>query len=113
MKVEKKYFTIGEVASKFMVSPSLIRFWEKSFHDFFQPNKNKNGVRKYTKQDIVQLEYIYKLVKHQGYSLAGARKVIQKHSLAVSITPAEIIERLHNLRSFLVALKQDILMDVK
>ena len=28
---EKRYFSIGEVASKFNVNPSLIRFWEQEF----------------------------------------------------------------------------------
>ena len=28
---EKRYYSIGEVASKFNVNPSLIRFWEQEF----------------------------------------------------------------------------------
>ena len=28
---EKRYYSIGEVASSFKVKPSLIRFWEQEF----------------------------------------------------------------------------------
>ena len=37
---ERIFFTIGEVAKKFKVNTSLIRFWEKEF-DILNPKKNK------------------------------------------------------------------------
>ena len=37
--IEKKYFTIGEVAKELGVATSLIRFWETQF-DFIKPKKN-------------------------------------------------------------------------
>lgn len=39
-KVEKLYYSIGEVAEMFHVNTSLIRFWEKEF-DIIKPHKNK------------------------------------------------------------------------
>jgi DNA-binding transcriptional MerR regulator len=106
--VEKKYFTIQEVAQRFAVAPSLIRFWEKEFSSVLQPSKNSKGARRYREKDITQLSYIYSLVKEKGYSLEGARKVIEKRSAGLSITPAEVMQRLHTLRSFLVELKEQI-----
>ena len=47
----KRYYSIGEVASKFDVNPSLIRFWEQEFK-ILQPKKNSKGNRKFTKKDI-------------------------------------------------------------
>jgi DNA-binding transcriptional MerR regulator len=105
--VDKKYFTIREVAQRFAVAPSLIRFWEKAFQDNLKPHKTKKGVRRYTQADIHQLGYIYKLVKEKGYSLEGARKVIQKHSMATALSPSEVIQRLQALRSFLITLKKN------
>ena len=105
--MEKKYFTIQEVACEFGVATSLIRFWEKTFSGILHPNKNSKGARRYQQKDIMQLRYIYKLVKEKGYSLAGARKVIQKHGTTSTIAPAEVVERLHRLRAFLVALKKE------
>jgi hypothetical protein len=39
-KVEKLFYTIGEVSDMFNVKASLIRFWEKEF-DIIKPKKNK------------------------------------------------------------------------
>ena len=39
---EKRYYSIGEVASKFNVNASLIRFWEKEF-SILKPKKNSKG----------------------------------------------------------------------
>jgi len=61
-KVEKLYYTIGEVAEMFNVNTSLIRFWEKDF-DIIKPKKNKKGNRLFTKEDIDHFHIIYHLVK--------------------------------------------------
>ena len=50
-KVEKLFYSIGEVARMFEVNTSLIRFWEKEF-DIIKPKKNKKGNRLFTKEDI-------------------------------------------------------------
>ncbi|MDD9139578.1 MAG: MerR family transcriptional regulator [Candidatus Cardinium sp.] len=105
---EKKYFTIREVSQHFAVAPSLIRYWEKVFKPIFQPNKNSKGARRYTTEDLTQFSYIYHLVKEKGYSLAGARKVMQKRHTPASIPPAEVVQRLHKLRAFLLKLKEQI-----
>ena len=39
---EKRYYSIGEVASKFQVKTSLIRFWEQEFK-ILNPKKNSRG----------------------------------------------------------------------
>ncbi len=47
-KLEKLYYSIGEVAEMMDVSKSLIRYWENEF-DFLSPKKNKKG--EYEKRD--------------------------------------------------------------
>ena len=69
---DKLYYGIGEVARAFNVNTSLIRFWEKEF-DVIQPKKNAKGNRKFTPQDIKNLEFIYHLVKERGFTLEGAK----------------------------------------
>ena len=54
------------------MNASLIRFWEKEF-DVIQPKKNAKGNRKFTKEDIKNLELIYHLVKERGFTLEGAK----------------------------------------
>ena len=69
---EKRYYGIGEVAKAFGVNTSLIRFWEKEF-DVLQPKKNAKGNRKFTPQDIKNLQLIYHSVKERGFTLEGAK----------------------------------------
>jgi DNA-binding transcriptional MerR regulator len=102
MDSEKKYFTIGEVADHFGVATSLIRFWEGQF-DNIKPKKNKGGARRYTKEDIEQLRLIYHLVKERGYTLQGAKEVLEAKTPIKS--KMEALQRLQRLRAFLVSLK--------
>ena len=59
---DKRYYSIGEVASKFNVNPSLIRFWEQEFK-LLNPKKNSRGNRKFTKTDIENINKNYFLLK--------------------------------------------------
>lgn len=61
---KKLYYGIGEVSKAFGVNTSLIRFWEKEF-DVLQPKKNAKGNRKFTPEDIKNIERIYHLVKEK------------------------------------------------
>ncbi len=72
----KLYYSIGEVAEMFDVSPSLIRYWEGEFKHL-KPQKNSKGDRKFTKQNVEQLNDIFFLVKEKGYTLEGAKKQIK------------------------------------
>ena len=58
---DKRYYSIGEVASKFNVNPSLIRFWEQEFK-ILNPKKNSRGNRKFTHKDIEAINKIYFLL---------------------------------------------------
>ena len=49
--VTKRYWTISEVADKFGVNPSLLRYWEKEF-SALDPKKHGSGKRAYTLKDI-------------------------------------------------------------
>ena len=71
----KRYYSIGEVATKLDVNTSLIRFWENEFAHI-KPNKNSRGDRRFTKDNIQQLRQVYHLVRERGFTLDGARKEI-------------------------------------
>ena len=105
-KIEKIYYTIGEVAELFEVNASLIRFWEKEF-DFLTPQKNKKGNRLFTKEDINKIRIIYHLVKEKGYTLQGARERIKRNREDVE-KQVEIIDSLQRIKSFLLELKNDL-----
>lgn len=101
--IEKKYYSIGEVAQLFEVAPSLIRFWESHF-DMIKPRKTKNGTRQYTKEDIDTLQTIYFLVKKKGYTLQGAKEVLQNKAQIADST-IQIINILEDVKSFLTELR--------
>jgi DNA-binding transcriptional MerR regulator len=102
-KIEKIYYTIGEVAELFEVNTSLIRFWEKEF-DILKPQKNKKGNRLFTRQDLDNLRIIYHLVKERGYTLQGAREKLRQNKDDV-LRQVEIIDSLSRIREFLRDLK--------
>ncbi|MBD81343.1 MAG: MerR family transcriptional regulator [Crocinitomicaceae bacterium] len=82
-EITRLFYSIGEVAEMFEVNTSLIRFWEKEF-EIIQPKKNKKGNRLFTPKDVDHFQIIFRLVKHQGYTLEGAKKALkeQKTELA-------------------------------
>lgn len=101
--IEKKYYTIGEVAKHFKVATSLIRFWESEF-DFIRPQKNKKGNRQYTNEEIENITLIFHLVKEKGYTLAGAKEII-KADRDKAKTKSEAIKTLKDIRGFLMELR--------
>ena len=105
MEIEKKYYTIGEVADIFNVATSLIRFWEGQF-DNIKPKKNKGGARRYTKDDIEQIKLIYHLVKEKGYTLQGAKEALENEADIRNVV--EAIDRLKRVRNFLETLKDQL-----
>ena len=105
-KIEKVYYTIGEVSDLFEVNPSLIRFWEKEF-DILKPQKNKKGNRLFTRQDLENLKIIYHLVKERGYTLQGAREKIKQNKEGIEKN-LEIIESLQQIKEYLLVIKSEI-----
>lgn len=100
---EKLYYTIGEVAKAFKVNTSLIRFWEKEF-DVLQPQKSTGGKRKFTPEDIKNLQAIYHLVKERGYTLEGA-KIQLKEKNKKKLATIEIIHKLENIKASLLKIR--------
>ncbi len=105
-EIEKKYYTIGEVADELGVATSLIRFWEGEF-DNIKPKKNRKGNRQFTKEDLQNVKLIYHLVKEKGYTLQGARDFIA-NGVDAAAGKMEMIESLKNIRAFLTDLRKEI-----
>jgi DNA-binding transcriptional MerR regulator len=103
---EKRYYGIGEVARAFDVNTSLIRFWEKEF-DVLQPKKNAKGNRKFTPQDIKNLQLIYHLVKERGFTLDGA-KIHLKEEKQKTLSNFEIIQKLERVKTELIKIKNQL-----
>lgn len=105
-KVEKLFYSIGEVAEMFDVNTSLIRFWEKNF-EIIKPKKNKKGNRLFTIADIRNFKLIYHLVKEQRLTLEGAKKKLAESKNSTE-TSFEAIESLKRIRQMLVEVSESL-----
>lgn len=103
---EKLYYSIGEVAKAFGVNTSLIRFWEKEF-DVLKPKKNAKGNRRFTPQDIKNLEIIFHLVKQRGFTLDGAKNHLQENKQK-TLDRFEIIRKLEAVKAELLKIKKEL-----
>jgi len=102
-KVEKLYYSIGEVSNMFNVNASLIRFWEKEF-DIIKPKKNKKGNRFFTREDIENFRLIFHLVKERGMTLAGAKRKM-KENKEDTMNNFEVIQSLNNIKGLLIEIR--------
>jgi len=105
-KIEKLYYSIGEVAEMFNVNTSLIRYWEKEF-DVIRPKKNKKGNRFFTKEDIQNFHLIYHLVKERGMTLNGARMKI-KENREDAENNLVVVSRLQDIRELLLEIREEL-----
>jgi DNA-binding transcriptional MerR regulator len=103
-KSEKHYYSIGEVATKFGLAPSALRFWEKEF-DTIKPYKNKKGDRFYTQEDVNHLALIHHLVKERGMTLKGARTKIKENKEETENT-FEIVQKLQEIKKYLLEIRE-------
>lgn len=102
----KRYYSMGEVATAFGVNQSLIRFWDKEF-DILKPKKNAKGNRMFTPEDIKNLQLIYHLVKERGFTLEGA-KIHLKEDQKKTLDKFEIIRRLEGIKAQLLHIKNEL-----
>jgi DNA-binding transcriptional MerR regulator len=105
-KVEKLYYSIGEVASMFNVNTSLIRFWEKEF-DIIKPKKNKKGNRLFTQKDIDNFHIIYHLVKERGMTLKGTKKKMKENKEDTEHN-FEIVKSLEDIKEMLIEVRESL-----
>ena len=105
-KLDKLYYTIGEVAAMFNVNASLIRYWEKEF-TVIKPKKNKKGNRLFTKIDIENFHIIYHLVKERGMTLKGAKKKLRENK-EDTVNNFEIIKTLKEIKEQLLEIKEEL-----
>ncbi|MBE7178317.1 MAG: MerR family transcriptional regulator [Mucilaginibacter polytrichastri] len=105
-EINKLYYTMGEVSAMFDANASQIRFYEKQF-DVLQPKKNAKGNRLFTPQDIENLKIIFDLLKNKGYTLQGAKDVLNKKGNEVR-DKQQIIDSLERLKQFMLEVRDQL-----
>ena len=105
-KIEKLFYSIGEVADMFGVNTSLIRYWEREF-DIIKPQRNKKGNRLFTKKDVENFYIIYNLVKERKMTLDGAKKKL-KENKEDTINNIEVVRSLESIKQMLIEVKEQL-----
>lgn len=109
---DKVYFRIGEVSGIVGVDPHVLRYWESEF-TAIKPVRGKTKQRLYRRRDVELLLHIKDLLHHQGYTIAGAQKMVQQGPLRAGVhtptrspnlQPSKIVPILDQVKQELTAL---------
>lgn len=112
---DKLYFRIGEVSELVGVEPHVLRYWESEFK--MRPHRSSSGQRLYRKKDIGRFLRIQKLLHSEGFTIAGARKVLKgAEPISRGVESVEIdvdklvsaASRIRHLRGEISALKDEV-----
>ncbi len=104
---EKLFYSIYEVSKKVGATTTQLRYYEKEFDCLKNIYKTNSGVRKYTKQNIENIQLILQLIKQKGYTIKGANKYINSQ-LKSNLSKIETIDKLEKVRNFLIMLKNSL-----
>ncbi len=96
----KLYLKIGDVAEKFGVNTSTLRYWEQEF-DFINPKKNTKGTRYYSQKDIDNLSIVYYLIKEKGMTISGVREYLDKRKRNKTTDELNVIATLKKTKQLL------------
>jgi len=107
---DKLYFKIGEVSKLANVAPHVLRYWESEFSDI-KPKRATSKQRLYRREDVELILVIKNLLHVQGYTIAGARKLIfetaQLSDIQMQIEKAESTAvKLSSIKQELIDLKE-------
>jgi len=104
-KGDKKYYTIGEVATLFKVKTSHIRFWTNEFK--LKVRTTRKGDRLFTPEQVRELRAIHHLVKERGFTLNGAKAKLKAQNKR-DVETIDLKQSLLQLRNKLVVIRNQI-----
>ena len=77
MKRNGTLLRIGDVAGMTKVSIHTLRYWENVFGGVIEPCRSKGGQRTYSEKNIQKIMEVKRLLKEEGYSINGARRILE------------------------------------
>lgn len=102
-EIQRSYYSIGDVAKMFDLTPATLRYWEKEFSEI-KPFKNKKGERYYTLHDVDTIKTIHYLTKIKGFTLKGAKDALKSNFIQETCN-AQIAETLVKMKKMLLDIK--------
>ena len=109
MNAKKLYYSMGEVAEMFDVTPALVRYWCEQFPTL-RPKRNAKGNRMFTPNDIEQLKLIYHLLKEKRMTIEGAKKSLRKERVISGKVNDDmaLLEQLQKIKAMLETVREGI-----
>lgn len=104
--VKKIYYSISEVASMLDIPASTLRYWEKELATV-NPRRSQGGTRRYTEADIKELRVVHRLVKSEGHTIEGVKKIMRSRRNA-ELNRQEALRRLVEIRGELAGMLDEI-----
>ena len=115
MKSRDAYKTIGEVCDIVGLTDSetgkrkthVLRFWEKHFKEI-KPSLIYKGRRYYSSQNIEYIKKIRKLLKEDGYTIKGSKKLLTNKNYDIDSLSDDTInvKKIYNLKNKIKELKK-------
>lgn len=97
-------YTTSEAAKILNVAPSTLRYWESEFGNILNIQRNENGYRQYSKEDIALLKEIKRYLYEQKYSIKQVREILNLEKSKQDIAATLIANTDPNVADFLHAL---------
>ena len=95
-KLNKLYYSIGEVSDMTELKQYVLRYWETEF-SILNPSKNRSGNRTYKTEDIKIIRHIKELLYDKKFTIRGAKQYLEDYykndndnKNVVSISPQDI-----------------------
>ena len=97
-------YTTSEAAKILNVAPSTLRYWESEFGNILNIQRNENGYRQYSKENIALLKEIKRYLYEQKYSIKQVREILNLEKSKQDIAATLIANTDPNTADFLHAL---------
>lgn len=70
--------TLSETAMEIGVEPSTIKYWCEEFSNFIRPRRTPGGHRRFSEEDIRDLQYLRQLLHFQNLSIKQAKDYLNQ-----------------------------------
>ncbi len=105
---ERVYFRIGEVSNLVGVDTHVLRYWESEFK-VIKPRRAKSKQRLYRKKDVENLLRIRALLHDEGYTIAGARRLLKSPEKNKSLAGKKMAaKKMNSEQNHLREIKQEL-----
>src|SRR5579863_3021954 len=84
---DERLYRIGEVSRLSDLKPFVLRYWETEF-PMLEPVKSPSGHRMYRQQDVDMVFKIKRLLYDEGFTIAGARRLLREGNGAIGVEPS-------------------------